>query len=51
METEMVDKGKCCTPRVLCPVLGSTVQERQRTTRKSPAEGYKDDKGTGASLW
>ena len=35
---------------VLCPVLGSPVQESWRATGKSPAEGYKDDEGTGASL-
>jgi len=35
---------------VLCPVLGSPVQERQGTAGHSPAEGYKDGEGTGASL-
>ena len=30
---------------VLCPVLGSLVQERWRATGESPAEGYKDDEG------
>jgi len=33
------------TSAVLCPVLGSPVQERQGTSRKSPAEGHKDDEG------
>ena len=34
---------------VLCPVLGSAVQKRQGSPRRSPAEGCKDDRGPGAS--
>ena len=36
------------TSAVLCPVLGSSVQERQGTSKESPAEGHRDDWGTGA---
>ena len=36
------------TFRILCPVLGSPVQRRQKSSR-SPKEGHKDDKGPGAS--
>ncbi|PKU46998.1 rna-directed dna polymerase from mobile element jockey-like [Limosa lapponica baueri] len=38
------------TSGVLCSVLGFLVQERQRTTGKSPTEGYKDEKGNGGPL-
>ena len=34
---------------VLCPVLGSPVQEGWRATGESPAEGYEDGEGNGAS--
>ena len=29
---------------ILCPVQGSSVQDRQGTTEECPAEGYKDDR-------
>ncbi|PKU48575.1 hypothetical protein llap_1111 [Limosa lapponica baueri] len=35
---------------VLCPVLGSPIQEGQATAGEGTAEGYKDDEGPGASL-
>lgn len=35
---------------VLCPVLRSPIQQRQGTTGKGPAEGYKDVWETGTSL-
>jgi len=35
---------------VLCPVLGSSLQERGEATGESPARGYKDGEGTGTSL-
>ncbi|PKU31699.1 rna-directed dna polymerase from mobile element jockey-like [Limosa lapponica baueri] len=35
---------------VLCPVLGSPVQEGQGTAGEGTAEGYEDDQGNGASL-
>lgn len=37
-------------PGALCPVLGSSVQRRQRSPEKSPAEGRKDDEGPGEPL-
>jgi len=37
------------TFRLLCPVLGSPVQKRQISPRRSPVEGHKDDKGPVAS--
>jgi len=36
----------------LCPILGSPVQKRQGSPRRSPVEGHKDDKGSEASyVW
>jgi len=35
---------------VVCPLLGSPLQERWGATAESPAEGYEDGEGTGASL-
>ena len=37
------------TFRILCPVPDSPVQKRQRSPRRSPEEGHKDDQGPGAS--
>ena len=34
----------------LRPVLGSPLQDRWGAAGESPAEGYEDDEGTGASL-
>jgi len=38
------------TPGVLCPVLGSSVQERHGHAGHSQMKCHKDDQGTGASL-
>ena len=37
------------TFKILRPVLGSSVQNRQGSPRKSPVEGHKDNKEPGAS--
>ena len=37
------------TFRLLCPVLGSSVQKRQGSPRRSPVEGHKGDEGPAAS--
>jgi len=37
------------TSGILCPVLGSPVQEKQGTSGKSPVEGHRDDDGPEAS--
>lgn len=34
----------------MCPVLGSSVRERQGATGEGLVEGHKDDCGSGASL-
>jgi len=35
--------------RILCPALGSPIQKRQRSPRRSPEEAHKDDKQPRAS--
>lgn len=37
------------TSGVLCSILGSSVEERQRTSREGPVEGHRDDWGPGVS--
>ena len=37
------------TSGLLCPVLGSSVQERYQTSRDSPVEGHKDDEWSAVS--
>lgn len=38
------------TPRALCSVLGSPVQEKYGLTAMSPSQDHSDDEGTGASF-
>ncbi|RMC04466.1 hypothetical protein DUI87_18911 [Hirundo rustica rustica] len=39
------------TSGVLCPVLGSSIPERQGAPGECPAKGHKDDEGSGAPLF
>lgn len=46
----LLSPGKAAPGGVLCPVLCSTVQERQGHVGDSPKNGHKDDEGSGALL-
>lgn len=46
----LLSPDKAAPGGVLCPVLCSTVQERQGHAGDSPKKGHKDDGGTGACL-